>query len=98
MSGCRSGATTNGGLHMELLGQILGGIGGLGMLICFILIVVQTFQRGSTGLGIAMVVLFFCCTLGHWIGFIYGWVKSGEWGTKNIMLIWTVCIILWVIG
>src|SRR5208283_4758238 len=39
-----------GGIRVDTIGQILTGIGGLGGFICFILVVVQMFQRGSTGL------------------------------------------------
>ena len=83
---------------MDLVGQILQAVGGLGILVCFLLVVVQMFQRGQTVLGIVSLVLFLCCSLGHWIAFIYGWVTHRDWRTTNIMLIWTVCIVLAVIG
>jgi hypothetical protein len=83
---------------MDLIGQILASVGALGCLICFILFLVKMFQQGATGVAIACIVLFFCCTIGHLIAFIYGWIKSGEWNLKNLMLIWTVCFLLWIVG
>jgi hypothetical protein len=98
MTGFRLGGTTNGGLQMELVGQILSSVAGLGALVCFILVIVKMFQQGATGLAIACIVLAFCCGIGFLIAFIYGWMKSGEWNLRNVMLIWTVCIVLSVIG
>jgi hypothetical protein len=80
---------------MALIGQILQGISGLGILICFVLVVVQMFNRGETTMGIVSIVLLFCCGIGELIVFIYGWIKSRDWGITNLMLIWTV---LWVLG
>jgi hypothetical protein len=96
-SGFRFGGTTTEA-SMDLVGQILSGIGGLGALICFILVLVKMFQNGATGLAIACIVLAFCCGIGALIAFIYGWIKSGEWNLRNVMLVWTVCIVLSVIG
>jgi hypothetical protein len=56
------------------------------------------FQAGQTGLGIAVIVLTFCTGIGPLIAFIYGWVKSGEWGIKNVMLIWTLTIVVSIVG
>jgi hypothetical protein len=67
---------------VETIGQILTGIGGLGGLICFILVLVQMFQRGSSVLAIACLVLTLCCGLGALIAFIYGWIKNSEWGIR----------------
>lgn len=83
---------------METVGQILTGVGGIGSLICFILVLIRMFQNGATGLAIACIVLAFCCGLGGLVAFIYGWVKSGQWSLRNVMLAWTVCIILSVVG
>jgi hypothetical protein len=80
---------------MGNLGMILEAVAGLGSLVCFVLILVQIFQRGHTGLGIACIVLVFCVGIGGLIAFIYGWIKSREWNVTNIMIIWSIC---WVIG
>lgn len=83
---------------MGLLGNLLNVIGGIGMLVCFILVLIQMFQRGATGMAILCIVLFFCCYFGGLIAFIYGWTKSKEWGIQNIMIAWTVFIILAIVG
>jgi predicted permease len=83
---------------MTVLGQILQWLAGLGSLVCFILVVVQMFQRGQSTMGILCIVLLFCCGVGGLIAFIYGWVKSREWGLTNIMLVWTVCYVVSFIG
>lgn len=69
----------------------------IGTLICFILVVIKMFQHGQTGLGIASIVLVFCCGIGGLIAFIYGWVKSREWGIQNIMIAWTVLFVVGII-
>jgi hypothetical protein len=60
-------------------------------LACFIMVIIKMFQNGDTGLAIACIVLIFC-GIGGLIAFIMGWVKSGQYGVKNIMLAWTGCI------
>jgi hypothetical protein len=83
---------------MAVLGGLLQVVGGITSLVCFILVVVKIFQHQQTGLGIACIVLVFCCGIGGLIAYIYGWMKSGEWNLRNIMLIWTVAILLNIAG
>ena len=83
---------------MDVLGQALSAVAGLGSLICFILVVIQMFQRGHTGLAITCIVLAFCCWIGGFIAFIYGWVKHREWGLTNVMAVWTGCWIASAVG
>jgi hypothetical protein len=64
----------------------------LASLVCFIIVVMKMFQHGQTGLGIVCILLVWC--VGGLIAFIYGWVKAGEWNIKNVMLLWTVLIIV----
>ena len=78
----------------DTLANILVGVAGLVSLICFILVLVQMFQHGQTGLGIACIVLTFCCGIGGLIAFIYGWVHSREWRLTNVMIVWTIAIII----
>ena len=80
---------------MAMLTGLLQAVVGLGSLVCFILVLIQMFQRGQTGLGIACIVLIFCVGIGALIAFVYGWMKATEWNIKNIMLAWTGC---WVVG
>src|SRR5438105_415539 len=86
------------GMHMGVIGQILGGIGGLGGLVCFILILVYMFQRDNSSLAIVCIVLFCCFGIGYLIAFIYGWIKNKDWGITTLMVIWTVCWVLSIIG
>jgi hypothetical protein len=83
---------------MDILGEVLTTIGGIGSLVCFVLVLIQMFQRGRTGLAIACIVLLFCCGIGGVVAFIYGWVKHREWGLTNVMAIWTGCWILSAVG
>jgi hypothetical protein len=82
---------------MEPVGTGLTYIAGLVQLICLILVLVKMFQHGQTGLGIACILLS-CCGIGVLITFIYGWVKSREWGITNIMVIWSVAWIIGIVG
>jgi hypothetical protein len=82
---------------MGVLGQVLAAIGGLGSLVCFIMVLVQMFQRGQSTLGIVCAVLALC-GIGILIAFIYGWIKHREWGITNIMYAWTACIVLVIVG
>ena len=66
---------------------IVGGIAGLGWVICFIIVLIKQFQEGGILHGIIGLV-----TCGIWT-FIWGWINSGRLNIRNIMLIWTV---LWV--
>jgi hypothetical protein len=83
---------------MQLIGTALEAIAGLVSLVCFILVLVKMFQSGQTGLGIACIVLTFCCGIGPLIAFIFGWMRSADWNIRNIMVIWTVCWIIGIIG
>src|SRR5438477_12228825 len=66
-------------------------------LVCFVMVLVQMFQRGQSGLGIATILLLFC-GVGGILAFVYGWVKSTEWNLKNVMLLWTGTFVIAAIG
>jgi hypothetical protein len=68
---------------------ILGGIAGLGSLICFIIVLIKQFQEGGVLHGIIGII-----TCGIWT-FIWGWINSGRLNFRNIMLVWTL---LWVVA
>ncbi|HEX8203538.1 MAG TPA: hypothetical protein VF590_23890 [Isosphaeraceae bacterium] len=61
----------------------------LGLLVCFILVVVQAFQHGNTGAGVGLILSLFLCGLGILVGLIYGWVKADQWRIRNLMLTYT---------
>jgi hypothetical protein len=90
--------TTCGENAMTLAGNILSSIAALGMLVCYILVLVQMFQHGKAGIAIVCLITLLCCGGGGLIAFIYGWVKHREWSITNLMTVWTVCLVLWIIG
>ena len=69
---------------------ILGWVAALGSIVCFILVLIQMFKRDQIALGIISI---FCGI----VAFVYGWMKSGEWGIRNVMLAWTGCIVLQIV-
>jgi len=71
--------------------QILQMLISLGALVCFIIVLIKQFQIGGVLHGIIGIV-----TCGIWT-FIWGWMNSGKAGIKNIMLIWTVLIVVSII-
>ena len=81
---------------MNLFGpiQIVQYLVGIVNLVCFILVLVRIFQGGQTGLGVACIVLFFCAAIGVLIAFIVGWMNAARWAIRNIMILWTACLIL----
>jgi hypothetical protein len=65
-------------------------IASLGSLICLIIVVVKMFQNAGALQGIIGLIC------GIW-AFIWGWMNAGKLGIKNLMLIWTVLILLSII-
>ena len=76
--------------------SILALVCSIASLICFIIVLIKQFQQGSVVHGIIGII-----TCGIWT-FIWGWMNAGRLNIKNIMMIWTllvvVCIILNVLG
>ena len=67
-------------------------IAGLVTLVCWIMEVIAAFQKGNGPLlGILSIVLTLFCGIG---GFIIGWVKCKEWGIQNLMIIWTIAMVV----
>ena len=77
--------------------HLLNGILFVVSLVCFVMVLIQMFQHGKTGIGIASIVLAFCAGLGMLLAFIYGWMKATEWNIKNVMLAWTACIVIGIV-
>jgi hypothetical protein len=67
---------------------ILGMITGLGCLICFIIVLIKQFQNAGAVHGIIGII-----TCGIWT-LIWGWMNAGKLNIKNIMMIWTLLIII----
>jgi len=68
-------------MHIINIGMTIGSV------ICFIIVLVKMFQTA----GVLQGILGLIC--GLWC-FIWGWMNAGKLGIKNIMLIWTILIIL----
>ena len=60
---------------------------GIGSLVCFILVLIKLFQKEGVGLGILGII----CAL---YTFIWGWINHKIQKITNIMLIWTILIII----
>lgn len=70
--------------------QILTLLVGLGSLICFIIVLIKLFQNEGALKGILGLI----CSL---YTFIWGWMNANKLGIKNIMMIWTLLIIVYII-
>ena len=68
--------------------QIIGMLVGLGWLICFIMVLIKQFQNAGAVHGIIGII-----TCGIWT-FIWGWMNANNLGIKNIMMIWTLLIVV----
>jgi hypothetical protein len=66
---------------------ILGMLCWLGCLICFIIVLIKLFQEN----GVLHGILGLICSL---YTFIWGWINAGRLNIRNIMLIWTLLIIV----
>lgn len=70
--------------------SILALVASLGCLICFIIVLVKLFQNEGALQGILGLIC------GLWT-FIWGWMNAGKLGIKNLMLIWTLLILLSIV-
>jgi hypothetical protein len=71
---------------MAVLGMLLS----LGSLVCFIIVLIKLFQNEGALKGILGLI----CGL---YTFIWGWMNATKLGIKNIMMIWTVLLILSIV-
>jgi hypothetical protein len=70
---------------------ILAMVCGIASFICFIIVLIKQFQDGGVVHGIIGII-----TCGIWT-FIWGWINAGRVGIKNIMMIWTLLIVVGII-
>ena len=75
--------------------QMLGMTCGIISLVCYVFVVFKMFTEGDTVMGIVCGVGFFACGIGVLVAYVYGWIKSGLWEIKPVMLGWTA---FWVVG
>ncbi len=69
------------------MGTVLAAIGGIGSLVCFVLVLIKLFSEKGPLHGILGIL----CAL---YPYIWGWGNMGRLNIRNIMLIWTACIVL----
>jgi len=62
----------------------------IGCVICWIIVLIKIFQNDGALKGILGIV----CSL---FAFIWGWMNANRLGIKNIMMIWTVLLIIYLI-
>ena len=67
--------------------SILAMLVGIGSLICFIIVLIKLFQNEGALKGILGLI----CGL---YTFIWGWMNSDRLGIRNIMLIWSILILV----
>ena len=76
---------------MATIGLILAVIGGLGSLICLIIVLLKLFPAEGALKGVLGII----CGL---YTYIWGWMNAGRFNLHNIMYAWTACIVLSLIG
>jgi hypothetical protein len=67
--------------------QILYYLAVLGSLVCYVMVLIKMFPAEGPLKGILALI----CGL---YAFVWGWMNAGRFGLKNVMLGWTVCILL----
>ncbi len=71
--------------------SILALVCSVASLVCFIIVLIKQFQEGGALHGIIGII-----TCGIWT-FIWGWMNAGRLNVKNIMMIWTLLIVVGII-
>lgn len=62
----------------------------LGLIVCWIIVLIRMFKEAGVVHGIIGIL----CSL---YAFIWGWMNSSKYGLRNIMLIWTVLLIAYLV-
>ena len=63
----------------------------LASLVCWIMVLVKAFQANKIAVGIIGIL----CPL---VAFVWGWMSVGKPVAKNVMLIWTIAIIIGIVA
>ena len=74
------------------MGPLIYGVGALGSLACLVIVLIKMFKTEKPLMGILGIV-----SCGIW-AYIWGWMNSTKHGLKQIMLGWTVSIVLGAVG
>lgn len=75
---------------MGMLFGLVGMLAGVGSLICLILVLIKLFPAEGPLKGILGII----CGI---YTFVWGWMNADRFGIKNIMQIWTACIVVGII-
>jgi hypothetical protein len=75
---------------MAMLLGLLALVAGIGSIICWIIILIEMFKRENVVLGILGIIC------GLW-AFIWGWMNLPKHGKRQIMQIWTACILAGIV-
>ena len=70
--------------------QILSALFGIGSLVCFIMVLIKLFKQEGTMKGILGLI----CAI---YTFVWGWINASKLNIRNVMLAWTVLVILGII-
>ena len=70
--------------------SIVAIIVGIGSLICWIMVLIKLFQEKGVLHGILGII----CAL---YPFIWGWIHVNRLNIRNVMIVWTICVVLGVI-
>ncbi len=70
--------------------SILAIVVGIGSLVCWIMVLIKLFQEKGVLHGILGII----CAI---YPFIWGWINVGRLNIRNVMIIWSVCIVLGII-
>jgi hypothetical protein len=65
----------------------IGYLAGIASLICWILVLIKMFPAEGALKGILAII----CGL---YAFIWGWINAGKFNLRNIMILWTIAIIV----
>ena len=76
---------------MFVIGLVLLAAGSIGLLVCWIMVLIKMFQNEKPLIGILGILC------GLW-AFIWGWMKSSSLGLKKIMMLWSLCIVITIVG
>jgi hypothetical protein len=68
--------------------QIIGMLLSLASLVCFIIVLIKQFQTAGAVHGIIGII-----TCSIWT-FIWGWMNASSLGIKNIMMAWTLLLVV----
>jgi hypothetical protein len=76
---------------MNVIGSILASLAAIGSLVCLIMMLIPLFKEK----GVLHLILGIICAL---YTFIWGWMNADRLNKKNIMIIWSACILVSIVG